>query len=133
MWDGKKMYYWDSVVHPFISLIKDTPYPKLFYLPMSFLVGDSNDFVWQQFTRLLDKNGKEIYEGDIVRVLKYLSPYGEPCPIFEIIFKDGMFTYKNTKFDSEGIMVEENENINEVIGNIYENSELLELLNKNNK
>lgn len=48
-WDGKKMYNWDNVDHPWIKEITGTPYPKLIYLPMSFLVmEEAFDLVGEQ-------------------------------------------------------------------------------------
>lgn len=61
-----------------------------------------------QFTGLTDKNGKEIYEGDIWKKESY------PNHILEVIFKNGKYNiadYSMTK--------------GKVIGNIHENPELL--------
>ncbi|MBN6887756.1 polyribonucleotide nucleotidyltransferase [Cytobacillus horneckiae] len=60
-----------------------------------------------------DKNGKEIYEGDIVKTLK-----GETG---EIIFAQGKYQRKINKQWSEDLTYQV-----EVIGDIYENPELLE-------
>jgi len=70
------------------------------------------------FTGLKDKNGKEIYEGDRVRALKHNeSPF-----VNEIVWRDGVLWFGNWNWI-------EFQNIFrsiEIIGNIYENPNLLE-------
>jgi len=80
-----------------------------------------------QYTGLKDKNGVEIYEGDIVRI------FGLNRTV-EVFFKKGSFGYLGTISESF-VSFSENYNFNflenksnkiEVIGNIYENKELLD-------
>ena len=85
-----------------------------------------NELDWMQFTGLKDKNGKEIYEGDICE-MALTTPYG-------LIKHKGVMKF-NEKSAQFGCDVEtELENIADhieqkeapkVIGNIYENPELL--------
>jgi uncharacterized phage protein (TIGR01671 family) len=74
-----------------------------------------------QFTGLHDKNGKEIYEGDIV---KYRDSRGQH--IEKVIFDKGCF-YAGMHWGSSTRVAPKliNTRISEVIGNIYDNPELL--------
>lgn len=81
--------------------------------------------VLMQCTGLKDKNGKLIYEGDVV---KFSSLYGHA--IFEIKWNEEFATFgyedKETDFSEFGKLYNDAAYI-EVIGNIYENPELLEV------
>ena len=66
----------------------------------------------EQFTGLHDKNGKEIYEGDIVT-----DGVGKYKIIYDL---------KLAGYQPYCIFRDDPENYCEVIGNIYENPELLE-------
>ena len=72
------------------------------------------DDVLLQFTGLFDKNGKEIYDGDIVRNFN---------GVFEVVFEFGSFVvFENGKrFD---LLLSWHREL-EIIGNIYKNSELV--------
>ena len=86
-----------------------------------------------QFTGLHDKNGKEIYEGDIVRKVFYkfsndeFGHKGFYELICKIIWKNGLgFTFRKVKENEITMPENYTEEYEEVIGNIYENPELLE-------
>ena len=88
-----------------------------------FDFGEGEESILMQYTGLKDKNGKEIYEGDIVKTY-------ESNIICEVIFSEGaMFMLRwndkkwgNNEYHHYGVGAF----ILEVIGNIYENPELLE-------
>jgi uncharacterized phage protein (TIGR01671 family) len=97
-------------------------------------------YILLQFTGLYDKNGKEIYEGDIVKY-KYTTGFNAEDDYREDIdetdeykgiveFKKGEFFPRECgSFPEDGFYAWRIWDI-EVIGNVYENPELLQESNK---
>ena len=86
---------------------------------------DENDFLYKkdlkimQYTGLKDEYGDEIYEGDIVTL--HNSRY-------KVIFnmEQARFVLRDDKFEMEIPFTNNNNERMEIIGNIYENPELME-------
>ena len=115
-----KFKIWDKVDKKFLSL-KDyqdlgaievendgtlTLSPRFRFLTSMMIMPER--FIPLQYSGLKDKNGKEIYEGDILLI-------GEKRREVEVIFKDGGFG-----FMYNGTCVSFRNQSPEVIGNIYE-------------
>ena len=101
--------HWDDCTREF--LIRTTMYSDYF---------DTEDMILMQYTGLKDKNGKEIYEGDI---LPFTMIDGK-TENYYIVFRDGEFeaiNKKDTNFIWRSAWKE-----SAVIGDIYNNPKLLE-------
>uniref|UniRef100_A0A6M3JM35 Putative YopX protein n=1 Tax=viral metagenome TaxID=1070528 RepID=A0A6M3JM35_9ZZZZ len=108
-WDNERMWYGDELRYYHLF---PTQHPE-------------SNMVWMQYTGLKDKQGKEIYEGDIISFFNY----NELPKIGRIIYSGCKYSieYEEDLIDLEffwhiqGI---------EVIGNIYENPELIIIQNQ---
>lgn len=109
----------------------DPRYMPDWNMPYKMVQGEVNPETVGQYTGIDDKNGKEIYEGDIVLLDCYY--YEEPAfdGEFKVIYDDinGMWLLVDLENKDRGVAFGEIRNYYkaeiEVIGNIYDNPELL--------
>lgn len=116
--EGKAMYY---DVYPF----KDGTL-LLSYDGIAFDEVPASDFILMQSTGLKDKNGKEIFEGDVVKYEVGCNTYTEEVAYDKNFAGFGVKDAKANIVFTFGEIAEDIGIISlEVVGNIYKNSELL--------
>jgi len=133
VWDKNKMWYnVDVCADGFVYAYDKSPISEEAFLG-SFQTGRVADTInLMQFTRLKDKNRKEIYEGDVIKA----SPKAESNSkgdkykignrIYLVSYESGSFWIDSEKKDLDVFsFIDINLTDFEVIGNIYENPELI--------
>lgn len=86
--------------------------------PLRDLLKDIDDDIYfMQYTGLVDKTGKEVYEGDIIKLGDVVC-----C----ITWDDGAFQMVTNKQQGKSCAVQDRVKRFEIIGNIYQNPELVE-------
>ena len=126
LWGGKKEFE-ESMIYGFESdysvgsYLQNTLYNKNIYNE------DGDVCVLMQYVGAKDKNGKEIYEGDIIKYS--IKGKGKDWKIVEVQWDSDVCGFY---FYQEWYEIENPRHGKdvEVIGNIYENPEMLELLTK---
>lgn len=82
-------------------------------------------YVIQQWTGLVDKNNKEIYEGDIIQYPRLFDKEGQIKTLISFIrYEDAKFGFDLIGFNGMFFDLGDEPHA-EVIGNIFENKELL--------
>jgi len=106
--------------------------PSAFY-PRGEIAGEYeiNPSTIGQFTGLTDRNGKKIFEGDIIKIVPDYD-YSDDYSISKVYSYNGVFCvdYHGDDFDSTALGFLEDylpDGDFEIIGNIHDNPELLEV------
>ncbi len=123
-WDGRRMkidgfIIWDGKPHEFSEYSRDDVYKRDWHL--------------MQYTGLRDKNGREIYEGDILVTSGLTNPLSGETEntLSEVMYKGPFLVYwpiGGTEASSLEELIGWRTDIDddaEVVGNRYENPELL--------
>lgn len=104
------------------ALVFDEQIIKATYKNGNVVKEDIKNYVLMQSTGLRDKNGKEIFEGDVVKLAK--DVYSEPT-YYEIVrHRGGAYRLESKRYGCE-LWLRHTDC--EIAGNIYENPELIEV------
>ena len=117
-----KFRAWSNEHNRYCDLIKMDEDDRWYgYIYSCAVYLSTKDIILEQYTGLKDKNGKEIYVGDIVEIDKYGK--------FQIIWNEWACKFDFDKIgkreQEEPLLSQDWEEKTEVIGNIHENKELL--------
>jgi uncharacterized phage protein (TIGR01671 family) len=133
-----KLRFWDKENKSMVYQNKESLFPlsyykivcdcftdfefRLFKLKNNTMNFEEVESVKMQYTGLIDINGKEIYEGDILR---HFKRHKDKLLKIEVSPSYGVYAQEN--YNTKILIGKSNTHLYfEVIGNIYENSELLE-------
>lgn len=114
--DTKMMHICGEDIHDEISFTNEDNRAYYYNLQNGYgSLTEKSSYILMQYTGLKDKNGKEIYEGDIVQQYN--------------IKANGIIIYKYGQFGTNalGMFWDIHSSQTEVIGNIYDNPDLLEV------
>jgi uncharacterized phage protein (TIGR01671 family) len=109
-WNGRAMEHGGFAIHATGKTIIDTP----------ALTDVTEDSPIMQCTGLKDRNGKLIYEGDLISAFNDVE-------ICFVIFKDGGFLVSNNKYINVHISQDYLDKCSyKIIGNVHEHPELVD-------
>lgn len=126
IWDNKQQQF----VTSFVDIMIDESLHRLFIQTNSVIRAEdgygnsrffeNSRFTIQQFTGLLDKNGKKIFEGDIIKFKGSLKNYN-----WRVVYsKDtACFMLADSADNAYWLMLNEVTKI-EILGNVFENPKL---------
>ncbi|MFT8911349.1 YopX family protein [Leuconostoc pseudomesenteroides] len=119
-WDKQSRIWLDDdeyVIKPDSGLVSEIDYAEGYVV----IAADNHDAILEEFTGLKDKNGVEIYEGDII------------CQQMRFVETNGVIFWQEDKarfaVNLDGFITtitKPQEHSYEVIGNIHENADLLD-------
>lgn len=93
---------------------------------------NGEDVTLMQSTGLKDKNGREIFEGDVVRQVRTQPTTENEVIIGVVTMIEGAWLIMNDNDQLASYLWSETDE-NEIIGNIYENKDILEVIDEKRK
>lgn len=116
--DYKEMLQVKAIIFNPKTLIPDRERMEPYILDEHNDIHYLNDIELLEYTGIKDNKGKEIYEGDIIQTKDFYE-----CG--ELVFKGEMEVVKDLNYYINGCVFIDTSG--EVVGNVYENPELLEV------